>query len=137
VEGQSTFNSSTTDPATISQLVTEVAMEDEPIELVHGSGNIFKDFGRPFPQKQQLKCLVAAQILGSLERQNIPDEEMVVRVNAVAKTRNRITVDTLRNIRKVKFQDYSLGRLVEILEQIDPDVELDLVATYQPPALRA
>ena len=42
-------------------------MNDEPLELVRGSGNVFADFGYPNADAEQLKALLAAQIIGILD----------------------------------------------------------------------
>ena len=39
-------------------------MNDEPLELVRGSGNVFADFGYPNADAEQLKALLAAEIIG-------------------------------------------------------------------------
>ena len=36
-------------------------------ELVHGSGNVFRDFGRVDADVQQTKALLAARIIGILD----------------------------------------------------------------------
>ena len=40
---------------------------DDDLELVHGSGNVFRDFGYPDADVQQTKALLAAQIIGILD----------------------------------------------------------------------
>ena len=35
-------------------------MKDEPFELVHGSGNVFRDFGHPDPDVMQMKAILAS-----------------------------------------------------------------------------
>ena len=50
-------------------------MKKERIELVHGSGNVFADFGFPNAPPEQLKALLAAKIIGVLEKrteQSVP-----------------------------------------------------------------
>ena len=42
-------------------------MNDEPLELIHGSGNVFADFGYPNADVEQLKALLAAEIIGVLD----------------------------------------------------------------------
>ena len=38
-------------------------MKDEPFDLVHGSGNIFRDLGHPNPDLELMKALLAAEII--------------------------------------------------------------------------
>ena len=35
----------------------------EKLEVVHGSGNVCRDFNQPNADVEQLKCILAAQIL--------------------------------------------------------------------------
>ncbi len=53
-------------------------MKCEELELVHGSGNVFADFGYADAAGQQLKALLAAQIVKVLEARGLSvrkDEE--------------------------------------------------------------
>jgi hypothetical protein len=38
-------------------------MTDEPLELIHGSGNVYRDFGRPDADVRQLKAMLAVEII--------------------------------------------------------------------------
>jgi predicted XRE-type DNA-binding protein len=44
-----------------------VAMMDEAIEVVRGSGNVFRDFGHPDADREQLRAILAAKIIGVLD----------------------------------------------------------------------
>jgi hypothetical protein len=46
-------------------------MTDDAMELVHGSGNVFRDFGYPNAEAEQLKAILAATIIGVLDDQKI------------------------------------------------------------------
>lgn len=46
-------------------------MKDEPMELIHGSGNIFRDIGHPNPDVELMKALLAAQIIKTLDREKL------------------------------------------------------------------
>ena len=46
-------------------------MSEDDFELVHGSGNIFRDFGDPNAGRQQLRALLAAEIIGVLDDQKL------------------------------------------------------------------
>ena len=43
----------------------------EELELVHGSGNVFRDFDDPQADILQLKSILAAQIIGILDDRNL------------------------------------------------------------------
>ena len=46
-------------------------MSDDDFELIHGSGNVFRDLGQPNPDAAQLKSILAAAIIGVLDDQKI------------------------------------------------------------------
>ena len=46
-------------------------MKREKIELVHGSGNVFRDFGYANPDVEQLKTILAAEIIKMLDRKEL------------------------------------------------------------------
>src|SRR3984893_8902522 len=47
------------------------AMSDD-FELVGGSGNVFRDFDMPNPDLEQLRAILAAQIIKALDRKRLP-----------------------------------------------------------------
>ena len=46
-------------------------MTDEPIEIVRGSGNAFRDFGHPDADREQLRAILAARIIGVLDDRSL------------------------------------------------------------------
>jgi hypothetical protein len=44
---------------------------NDDIELVHGSGNIFRDFNMPNPDLEQLRAILAAQIIKTLDARGL------------------------------------------------------------------
>ena len=46
-------------------------MKSEEIEVVRGSGNVFRDLGHASPDVEQLKAVLAAEIIKMLDRQGI------------------------------------------------------------------
>ena len=44
---------------------------DDDFEVVHGSGNVFRDFGYPVADVQQTKALLATQIVGILDDEGL------------------------------------------------------------------
>ena len=47
-------------------------MKAKAIEVVRGSGNVFADFGHPNAAAEQLKALLAGQIINVLDRDGRP-----------------------------------------------------------------
>jgi len=46
-------------------------MKSEGIELVRGSGNVFRDLGHASPDVEQLKAILAAEIIKMLDRKGL------------------------------------------------------------------
>lgn len=46
-------------------------MKDEPFELVHGSGNVFRNFGFPDADVWQMRAILAAEIIKMLDREGL------------------------------------------------------------------
>jgi hypothetical protein len=46
-------------------------MTAEPIEVVLGSGNVFRDFGLPAPELEQLRARLAAHIISVLDARGL------------------------------------------------------------------
>lgn len=89
---------------------------EEDFELVHGSGNVFRDFGRPDADVQQTKAILAARIIGILE-----DEELSTR-KAQAKT--GVPQADFARIRKVKLDRFTIDRLMTILNKLGQQVDV-------------
>jgi predicted XRE-type DNA-binding protein len=43
----------------------------DTFELVRGSGNVFRDFGFPNPEAEQMKAILATKIVAALDAQNM------------------------------------------------------------------
>ena len=80
---------------------------NDKIELVHGSGNEFGDLGHPNANTQQQKALLAAEIIKTLDRQNISAR--------AAQARTRIPAADLSRIRNADLRRFGTNRLTEIL----------------------
>ena len=46
-------------------------MTAEPIEVVLGSGNIFRDFGLPAPELEHLRVRLAKHVISVLDRRGL------------------------------------------------------------------
>lgn len=87
-------------------------------ELIHGSGNVFRDFGDPDADILQAKSLLAAQIIGILD-----DRQMSVR--AAEKLTGFAAADFSR-VRNAAYGRFTLDRLIRILGALDDSVEVTL-----------
>ncbi|HEY5055373.1 MAG TPA: helix-turn-helix transcriptional regulator [Acidobacteriaceae bacterium] len=91
-------------------------MKDEPLELVRGSGNVFRDFGHPNADVEQMKAILAAEIIKTLDR-----EKLTVRG---AHARTRIAAADFSRIRNADLGRFTLDRLVTILNRLGARIEL-------------
>ena len=93
-------------------------MKDEEIELMHGSGNVFRDFGRPDADVMQAKALLASEIIKMLDR-----ERLTVRA---AHARTRIAAADFSRIRRCDLGRFTLDRLMTILNRLGARVEFKI-----------
>lgn len=89
---------------------------DDDMELIHGSGNVFRDFGHPNADVLQLKAILAAKVIGVLD-----DEKLTVRK---AEAMTGIAAADFSRIRKVKLERFTIDRLITILSRLNQDVEV-------------
>lgn len=94
-------------------------MNDEPFEVVRGSGNVFTDFGYSNAAVEQLKALLAAEIIGVLD-----DRALTVRK---AENLTGIAAADFSRIRKTKLDRFTIDRLITILNRLDQDVDVRVI----------
>ncbi len=93
-------------------------MRGEKLELARGSGNVFRDLGRDNADIEQLKALLAAEIIKALDRQ-----ELTVRA---AQTRTGFAAADFSRIRNADLGRFTADRLVSILNHLGSRVEVKL-----------
>lgn len=93
-------------------------MNDESLEIVRGSGNVFADFGHTNAATEQLKALLAAKIIGVLE-----DQALTARK---AGEITGIAAADFSRIRKAKLARFTIDRLMTILARLDQDVDVQV-----------
>ena len=81
------------------------------LELVHGSGNVFRDLGNVDPDVEQMKSILAAQIIVALD-----DRKLSVRA---AEDATGIAAADFSRIRRVKLDRFTIDRLVAVLNRLD------------------
>jgi predicted XRE-type DNA-binding protein len=91
-------------------------MKDEKIELVRGSGNVFRDFGHPSPDVAQLKAILATEIVKKLDR-----EKLTVRA---AHALTGIAAADFSRIRNADLSRFTVDRLVSTLNRLGSRVEV-------------
>ena len=90
----------------------------EDIELVHGSGNVFRDLGLPNPEAEQLKAILAAKIIAVLDVQKITVRH--------AHDMTGFAAADFSRVRQAKLARFTIDRLMAMLDKLDQDVEVSV-----------
>ncbi len=96
------------------------------MEVVRGSGNVFRDFGHPNADVEQTKAILAVQIIGVLD-----DEGLSIRKAAKM---TGIDHGDFARIRNASLGRFTIDRLMKILSRLDRRVEIKIKVS---PALTA
>ena len=91
-------------------------MTTRKLTTVRGTGNVFRDLGRPDAEIQQLKSLLAAEIARTLD-----DQELTVRE---AEAMTRIAAADFSRIRNADLSRFTVDRLMAILNRLGSRVEI-------------
>ncbi len=93
-------------------------MKNAKLDIVRGSGNVFHDLGRENADVEQLKAILAAEIIMKLDR-----EGLTVRG---AHDRTGIAAADFSRIRNARLARFTVDRLVSILNRLGLRVEARL-----------
>ncbi len=93
-------------------------MTSEQLEVVRGSGNVFRDFGYPDADIRQARALLAGAIIKALD-----DRQWSTRR---AEQETGINHADFARIRTAKIERFSFERLVAILAALGQEVELSM-----------
>ena len=90
-------------------------MSDQRIELIRGSGNVFRDFADADADLEQLRAILAARIL------HVLDERRLTVRKAEAVT--GVAAADFSRIRNAKLGRFTVDRLMTILARLDQRVD--------------
>lgn len=93
-------------------------MSEEPIEIVRGNGNLYRDLGEAQPELRQLKALLAAEIIKTLDERG-----MTVRA---AETLTGIAAADFSRIRKAKLDRFTVDRLMTALGRLGQEMQVSV-----------
>jgi len=93
-------------------------MKREPLELVRGSGNIYRDFDIADADVRQLKAILAAEIIKTLDR----DELSVRKAQALT----GIDAGDFSRVRNADFRRISVERLMAMINGLGSRVEVKI-----------
>jgi predicted XRE-type DNA-binding protein len=91
-------------------------MSNDDMDIVRGSGNVFRDLGHPDADREQLRSLLAARIIGVLD-------ELQLTVRAAHEMTGIAAADFSR-IRNAKLGRFTIDRLMAILAGLGQEVEV-------------
>jgi predicted XRE-type DNA-binding protein len=104
-------------------------MKSEKIEVVRGSGNVFRDLGHASPDVEQLKAIFAAEIIKMLDRRGLS-------VRA-AHAQTGIAAADFSRIRNADLGRFTLDRLLSIINRLGSRVEVRIKLRAILPAVQA
>jgi predicted XRE-type DNA-binding protein len=91
-------------------------MKGEKLEVVRGSGNVFRDLGHENADAEQFKAILAAEIIKALDR-----ERLTLRA---AHGRTGIAAADFSRIRNADLGRFTVDRLISILNRLGSRVEV-------------
>ena len=91
-------------------------MKSQKLEVVRGSGNVFRDLGHENADVEQFKAILAAEIIKALDR-----EHLTVRA---AHGRTGIAAADFSRIRNADLGRFTVDRLMSIINRLGSRVEV-------------
>jgi predicted XRE-type DNA-binding protein len=97
----------------------------DDFEIIHGSGNLFRDLGHGDADREQLRALLAAKIIGVLEERKLT-------VRAAQEVTGVAAADFSR-IRNARLGRFTIDRLMTMLGALGQEitVTVDIRARHQ------
>jgi predicted XRE-type DNA-binding protein len=105
-----------TPPTRLAQKVERGAEMTDEIEIIVGSGIVFRDLGLANPEIEQLKDILAAKIIGVLDG-------LKISVRTAHDMTGFASADFSR-VRQGKLARFTIDRLMAMLDRLDQDVEV-------------
>ena len=91
-------------------------MKKEPLELIRGSGNIYRDFDVPDADVRQLKAILAAEIIKTLDKNGLTVRR--------AQSLTGIDAGDFSRVRNADFRRISVERLMTMINGLGSRVEV-------------
>jgi predicted XRE-type DNA-binding protein len=91
-------------------------MKRDKLDVVRGSGNVFRELGHKNADAEQFKCILAAEIIKALDR-----EHLTVRA---AHGRTGIAAADFSRIRNADLRRFTVDRLMSIINRLGSRVEV-------------
>jgi len=91
-------------------------MKAERLEMVHGSGNVFRDLGHKSADIEQFKAILAAEIIKALDREGLSLRG--------AHGRTGIAAADFSRIRNADLERFTVDRLMSIINRLGSRLEV-------------
>ena len=88
------------------------------MELVRGSGNVYRDFGRPNAGLDQARAVTAAKIIRIIDARKLSTRD--------AEKLTGVSYSEFSRIRNTQLGRFTLDRMIAILGKLDDDIEVSV-----------
>jgi predicted XRE-type DNA-binding protein len=95
-------------------------MKSEKLEVVRGSGNVFRDLGHENADAQQFKAILAAEIIKALDRDGLSVRG--------AHQRTGVAAADFSRIRNADLGRFTVDRLMSIINRLGSRIEVKIRA---------
>ena len=93
-----------------------MAMKREELELVRGSGNVFRDLGCDNADVEQFKAILAAEIIKALDRDRLTER--------AAHSPTGIAAADFSRIRNANLGRFTVDRLMSIINRLGSRIDV-------------
>lgn len=93
-------------------------MKKDKLEVVRGSGNVFRDLGHQNADAEQSKAILAAEIIKAVDR-----DHLTVRA---AHKRTGIAAADFSRIRNAELDRFTVDRLMSIINRLGSSIEVKI-----------
>jgi len=93
-------------------------MKKDDLELVRGSGNVYRDFGRPNADLEQARAMTAAKIIRIIDERKLSTRD--------AEKLTGVPYSDFSRIRNTQLGRFTLDRMIAILGKLDDEIEVSV-----------
>lgn len=93
-------------------------MKKNDMELVRGSGNVYRDFERPNAGLEQARAITAAKIIRVLDERKLSTRD--------AEKLTGVSHSEFSRIRNTQLGRFTLDRMIAILGKLDENIEVSV-----------
>ena len=93
-------------------------MKKDELELVRGSGNVYRDFGRPNADLEQARAITAAKIIRIIDERKLSTRD--------AEKLTGVSYSEFSRIRNTQLGRFTLDRMIAILGKLDDNIEVSV-----------